>query len=156
MEYRAKPGNFCMAEAVPFGQRFNYHGEIAVKDMLHPQFFLPLRTHFRAGDSIRLVQVVDDRVAEYSDAIVIQVTREGVEVRADGPVHRIPAAAEEAPLPETSQPAPEGLYPKNIFGAWHVMHDGHSVVGDLPAKEDAIAYIEEKTGKPYVEKKKAA
>lgn len=149
-EYRAKPGNLCMAEAVPFGQRYNYHGDIPVKDMLHKQFFMPVRNHFRPGDTVRLVRVEGDRVVEFGDAIVVQVTRESVDVCADGPVHKIPATvAEEAPLPETSRAAPD-LFWKKGFGCFQVLDAKGTVIAEMPTRADVVAMIEEKTGKPAV------
>lgn len=63
---RAAETRLVMAEPMPFGQRYEYHDEIAIEAMLEADFFLPLARRFCTGDHLILValQPGGRRVAE--------------------------------------------------------------------------------------------
>ena len=72
--YRAAEARLVMAEPMPFGQRYEYHDEIAIQAMLEAEFFLPLARRFRTGDHLVLValQPGGRRVAEEQAFRVIE------------------------------------------------------------------------------------
>lgn len=146
---RAKPHNLCMAESVPFGQQFNYFDDIPVKEAMNPEFFLSVRNQFRPGDRIRTMQVVDGRVREYADLIVVQTNRDGIETRPEGPIHKIPAAKAEAAQPVSSRPLPVMFWKKG-FGCFQALDAKGAVIAEMPTRADVFLLIEEKTGKPPV------
>lgn len=51
---RAKAGDLCMSDAMPWCQHFEYRTDIALVDCIHHAFFLPVRGNLRDGDRVTL------------------------------------------------------------------------------------------------------
>ena len=74
---RARASALCMAEAVPFGQHFVYHGEDGPDVTLSPGYFETVRDFLRVGDVLRIVEVREGRVRSVVGAIVIAPGKSG-------------------------------------------------------------------------------
>lgn len=53
-EYRLKPTDICMADAMPWQQHWEARTTWPLAEVLHDKFFLNMRTQLRAGDAITL------------------------------------------------------------------------------------------------------
>lgn len=69
---RARTGNLCMAEAVPFGQKWTYHTDRPLDMVLSPDYFKAERYKLRVGDELRVCRIVEDRVREMVDLLIIE------------------------------------------------------------------------------------
>lgn len=69
MQFRLKPGNMIMHDAVPYGQLWTYYAEHPIDEMLKPEY---LRSHdgLRSGDQIMVNQVEKGRVLEIAMVMV--------------------------------------------------------------------------------------
>lgn len=81
-ELRAKPGDLCIADAMPFQQHHEYRCTHPIADVLHDKFFLPLRGQLYPGDAITICRF-DKIDAQRRDAKLIEVAT--VRVVASGP-----------------------------------------------------------------------
>jgi hypothetical protein len=81
-EHRACPPDLCIAEAMPFQQHHEYRTHLPIADVVHDQFFLPLRGQLYAGDSITICRF-DRANAGRRDAVLVEVAT--VRVVASGP-----------------------------------------------------------------------
>lgn len=77
--------NHVFGTPVPFAQQHYYMAHHQVAEMTTPDYFLSMRSRFRPGDSIRLIQTevpgtldADNKVLDAVDAIVTSVSEEGV------------------------------------------------------------------------------
>lgn len=68
---RCLPGNLVMAEAVPFGQKWTYHSNHPMSEMIKPEYFMNLSHQFRAGDELRLIKMAENKVASFADVLVV-------------------------------------------------------------------------------------
>lgn len=53
-ELRARPTDFCMSDYMSFQQSWQYRTTWPLADVLHDQFFMPMRASLRSGDQITL------------------------------------------------------------------------------------------------------
>jgi hypothetical protein len=56
-DHRAKPQNLMLVSAVPYGSSYVYHGALPIEDMSQNEFYLPVRSNLRMGDSIKIQQI---------------------------------------------------------------------------------------------------
>lgn len=79
---RSKAPNLVLGDASPHGSTYTYHDVCQVGDMLKPGFFLTERDRLRAGDEVKLQQIIKEdgktRVAEIADTVVIYSERDAV------------------------------------------------------------------------------
>lgn len=130
-DLRAQPKDLCMSDSMPFMQNWQYRTTHSVDELLHDQFFLPVRSMLRAGDSVTLCRfdVLDDRVAKLLEAVTVRVIASGAEARA-------------VPLLRTGetlrvQVSAEGYAVKRGFaGKWRVVN-GDEVISEHPSKDEA-------------------
>lgn len=111
---RAIPGHMCMAEAVPFGQRFTYHTEHGLDAVLAPGYFLTVRSYFETGDEVRVVRIADGRVDAIVDLMAVEVRPDHLELRQLGPVIDVGAPYVTAP---TKKPTAKRRTAKKPDGA---------------------------------------
>lgn len=115
---RAMPGRLCMGESVPFGQRHNYHAAHPIEMMLEPDYFLSVKTRLQAGDEIRIVRVINERVTHLVDMLVVQIHQTKVELMALSPVREVPADDTVKPV---APPEPQERYvPDNAHAKWNL------------------------------------
>lgn len=86
---RTAAARLVMAEPMPFGQRYEYHDEIAIEAMLAAAFFLPLARRFRTGDHLILValEAGGRRVAEEQAFRVVEAGPGALDIRPCGERH---------------------------------------------------------------------
>lgn len=136
---RARPGNLCMSEAVPFGQQWTYHTDRPIDMVLSKDYFLGERYKFRVGDELRVCQIVDGRVRERVDAFIIEN---------EGPVFEM-ALGERVVFPDkrkrpeltTSAPSGERFIGANGTVRWnpgrkvHEVFEGDAIVAATTDKQ---------------------
>lgn len=73
-ELRAKPGDLCMSDAMPFCQHHEYRTGYPLAEVLHDRFFLPMRGQLYGGDSITICQFEKDHVGRREARLLALVT----------------------------------------------------------------------------------
>lgn len=68
-----KPQNLVMAEAVPFGQRWTYHSEHPIEEMITSEYYKVETHRFRVGDDIRALEIQGGEVVAFSDMLIVAV-----------------------------------------------------------------------------------
>lgn len=102
-DHRAKQGDLCMSDAMPYQQHHEYRTTLPLSEVLHDKFFLSVSGNLRVGDNIticrydrvdvqhrssKLLEIADVRVAETGKEFVrlhIRVV-ETIEAKAEEPV----------------------------------------------------------------------
>lgn len=140
MSLRALPTQLCMAEAVPWGQRYNYHTRHPVEMVLDPQYFLPVRGQLRPGDEIRVCRVVDGRVRQLFDLLVVQATPD-LEMHMLGQIieipDRAPPPAPKVDLPDERYIGSNGRVQWNVGKRMFDVFDGAALVHETADKAEA-------------------
>ncbi len=95
MNERARPGDLCMADAMPFQQHHEYRTHLDIEAVLaDPAFFLNVRDRLRPGDAVTICRYEDRsfrRVVAVADARVTAVSGTAVELHRRGGADEIPA-----------------------------------------------------------------
>lgn len=80
-DLRARPLDVCMADTMPFSQRWACKTTWPLADVLNNQFFLNMRQSFRAGDVVRISRFdrndANDREAKMLETCEIIVVSSG-------------------------------------------------------------------------------
>lgn len=119
-EKKVSPSRFHMGEPAEFGQRYTYwsHHDMAV--MLAPGYFWDVRERLRAGDRIDITKIVDGRVRELQEMLVVYARGNEVEMRPIG--QRIVVPQREEPQTE-SEPSEREVF---ADGTWTAEWGGPS------------------------------
>lgn len=135
---KAKAGNLCMSDAVPFGQHWNYHADHSVAHMLAPGYFSALRHMLRPGDSLRLTRLENHRVREVLDCIVVAVG-DDVELFPRSDVIVVPLPEEPKPEPEVRETyvTADCEVKHKGRGKWAVIHPEKGEIAVVDGKEAA-------------------
>ena len=105
---RAVPARFWLEADAQLGKHHTYSTHLDLERVMDPDFFMSVRSRLRAGDEIRVCQVIDDRVQRIADLLVVQVHARGIETMAIRDVAVPGALADpDAPAAVASAPAPQ-------------------------------------------------
>lgn len=91
-DHRAKPGDLCMSDAMPWCQHFEYRTDLPLKDITHDKFFLPVRDNLRDGDAITLCRFAkvdkgtQEKLLEVVEVRVLKCEHEGVKLGQRGKI----------------------------------------------------------------------
>lgn len=82
MDHRALPQDLHMHSSAPFGVPYTYPFTLDEEIVLQPMFWAGLRARLRPGDTLRLVQLTQDKkaVRKVFDTLVVKSEPEGVEL----------------------------------------------------------------------------
>lgn len=138
-DHRAKPSDLCMMDARPFMQGWCYRTTLPIRDVLHDQFFMPVGTMLRCGDSITIGRFTayDGEMIESADVSVLASGATGVRVALKGDIRTfdLPAKPEPAPMTERVYSAA-----KEFGGGFLVKDDLGNVIDSFKTKKDAEAF----------------
>lgn len=144
-ELRAKPGDLCMADAMPFQQHYEYRTTDPVGAVIHDKFFLPVAGNLRPGDQVTICRYdsgAHDCLIELGTVRVIEKAHDEIRLFQIGEVSHIqPPKPTEA---DAVEPVPgfiqgDGAVKWNIGTMKHdVVLDG-VVIASCDKKEDALA-----------------
>lgn len=143
-----KPHHLTMGEPASFGQQYTYAIDHPMDAMLKPEYFNGARHRLRAGDTIRVIQLQAQNVADPSNRVlafagllIVQASPDGVEFVVDRPVVEIPTAKyqpqkAESPKKETYVSGEAEV--KEIAGGKYRVMVGDKKVGDFKDMQQAL------------------
>lgn len=147
-ENRAKAGNLCMSDAMPFCQHHTYRTGLALVDCLHNAFFLPVRGNLRDGDRITFCrfETIDktsqEKLIEVAEVRVLSCEDKAVNIAIVGEIvsfEHARAELEAEPEPDEKYVLGDGKVKYNSRTHRHeVIVDGE-VVHVAADKDEAIA-----------------
>lgn len=140
-EHRAKPGDLCMSDAMPFQQHWSYRTTLPLADAITDTFFLPVAPNLRPGDSITMVSYDRPsfgRVVEFSTVMVVEKRQDAVELVVTAAPEAVPAR-ESAPASSDDGPAPEYIR-GNGKAVWNPGKRAY----DIKVGNDVVAVIADK------------
>ena len=154
-DYRCKPGDVCMSEAMPFAQSWEVRTTYPLDECIkNPSFLMNVRSFFRAGHRINLCRYVSEtwgEVIEVCDGLRVRlVDAQGVDLIKTQEIVRTGSDAE-----------PGIVVSRGFRGRFVVRQDGAVILERntiVEANEEAQKLSME-TGKPvklYEHPKKAA
>lgn len=133
MQFRAKPGRFIMAEAVPFGQRWTYYSTDPMDKMMDPEYFKALSSQIRAGDDIRIMRIEDDKVAEIAEVLVVDVDKDGASFH----VMLEPVKIGQRKNKPGPKPKLRSLKIEEGKGCWYLLTEDDKVAGEFATEAEA-------------------
>ena len=108
-DFRLRPGDLCMSEAMPFQQHHEAKVVVPIADCLTPTFFLNIKDRLRPGDKVTICRFADhtaQRLAETADLRIVEKSNDGVRLHLIGEIVEIPAADAVSEAPADAGPAP--------------------------------------------------
>ena len=152
MDERAKPGDLCMADAMPFQQHHEYRTHVPIEDLINDErFFLNVKDNLRPGDSITICRYADNtfrKLIEVADVRVIETSNVAVRIHQRGEVERVaePESSNAPSVAAKTDPTGGAQFADNSdwtakhrqFGKWEVFDGEGNLVAENLDKESAF------------------
>lgn len=132
--FRARPGDLASVGAMPFQTHYEYATTLPLADVIHSEFFLPVRDQLWAGDCITLCRFdnpdFQNRDRRLLEVATVRVVRSG-RGHQDVPLHLM------GEIETIKQEADAGYAVKRGFaGKWRVVN-GEELVSEHPSRDEA-------------------
>lgn len=139
-DLRARATDICMADAMPFNQHWEYRTTWPLADVLHDQFFMPLRSQFRPGDSITLCRFDGANAAHKHIRLLEVATVRVISAGADEKSVPLGVIGQVVVIGDPVDPVPQYTVERGQSGKHRIMQ-GDKLVQEFGSKQEADAEL---------------
>ncbi len=147
-DFRAKSGDLCMSDAMPWQQSWQYRTCLPIADVVNDDFFRSVQSMLRAGDSITVCQFdkFDARGAKLLAFVTVRVASsapDAVKIVCVGDVVTVDYEDQ-----KPASPSSAGYVVRKQFGGGFAVEDATgNVIEQLKTKAEAEEFAAQFNGK---------